>query len=85
MFLTRLFFKFIELWNAFLAVSELPSKWLELEHEIEMISTTLVAFSAPKSEEVPNELEGAAPGPPAKAGAMELAEAATKEGEEGGC
>ena len=83
MFLTRLFFKFIELWKAFLAVSELPSKWLELEHEMEMISTTLVAFSAPKSDEVPKELEGA-PGAPAKGGAMEFVEAATNEGEEGG-
>ena len=32
---------------------------MEFEHEIEIISTTLVAFSAPKSDEVPKEFEGA--------------------------
>jgi hypothetical protein len=64
-------------------VSELPSKWFELEHEIEIISTTLVALSAPKSDEVPKELVGAVAGP---GGAMEFpagAEAANS-GEEGG-
>lgn len=44
------------MWKAFFAVSELPSKWLEFEHEIEIISTTLVAFSAPNSEDAPKEL-----------------------------
>ena len=65
-----------------MAVSELPSKWFEFEHEIEIISTTLVAFSAPKSDEVPKEFEGAAAGP---GGAVEFpAEAAANDGEEGG-
>ena len=52
---TLLFLRFIELWNAFLAVSELPRRWFEFEQEIEIISTTLVAFSPPKSEEVPKD------------------------------
>jgi hypothetical protein len=55
---------------------------LEFEHEIEMISTTLVAFSAPKSDEVPNELEGAT-GPPIIGAAIPL-ETVPSAGEEGG-
>ena len=52
-----MFFKLILFTNAFLAISVVHSKLFEFELEIEIISTTLVAFSGVNWLDTPNELD----------------------------